>query len=793
MKYLNLLMLLCLWGCGAESSSSQLAGDLSKPLQGHPVEDRDELEGAWMAVSDGQFGSLEFLSNGSVLVVQGFTNMNGQAMTMQYQLLEGGRLSLIGLGGRTSVLQAIVDDEWLELSEQLGGQSSQRFRKVDSGPALLAERQTYLQQLALEREQILVALGQSLSREHLLLKSSDSKVPLPPILLNVKLTDGRTFSGTAVTDIAGDDPQVFDVRGQLLVAMDNSANLDFQLTGRVDTNSQARRMRGHLRLIAGGDPLQLAGALEEGNDALAVVLEKDKLTAQAILARVEEVVEQKRRAIAMVTDALGVRTVLKGSALRTAQGQLVPVSIILERMGQQSAYIGTAVFGQDNFSSKVRSEIDVLSKGDDKVAIVQLHMDNNNHWRLSVSDKGLSGTWYFGNSVLEGKSAASDLRIDQTWNEEQLSADKAKMQAYLDKTLSQPQQFSGLLTMRDEAMPLWLSLHRQSDGSLSGMAKLQFEEVSVELQGSIKPGSFSPQLLLHATKVQGSTMNLRKFGRQDWQLELLQADEPMRLSGRVKLNLSSGEVLLAPVDEHLLAEQKRQLIAVLSGQDFILTTDDRPRTEQTYVRLTLDPATDKLSGAIFGARLNAVRHPAHLSGQLVTEQGQHMLRLHSVHDFKGHSSMDFALFADWSETGVVLKGPVLSNSSGTYLTLRTTADKVSIPADQALLIEAYALGASEYPPSKPEAGQSAYLYLTGRTRGALYGTDVYLFGSDVAVAAVHAGVLEDGQSGIVKVHYQNQPEQLQGSSRYGVASKGYESNGRKAKGPSFRLALVKRY
>lgn len=791
MKYFYVAILLCLWGCGAESSSSQLAGDLSKPLQGHPVEDRDDLQGAWMAVSDGQFGSLEFLSNGSVLVMQGFSNINGQSITMQYQLLDGGRLSLIGLGGRTLVLQAILDDEWLELSSQPDGEERQRFRMVDSGQALLAERQAYLQQLALEREQTLLALGQSLSREHLLLKSSDDKVRLPPWLLNVKLTEGRTLSGTAVTEIVGDDPQVFDVRGQVYMAMDNSASLDFQFTQRVEGNRQPRRLRGNLRLTAGGDPERLNGELEESNAGQAVMLEQDKSAGQAILARVEEVVEQKRRAIARVTDALGVRAVLKGSALRTGQGELVPVSITLERLGQLPAYSGTAVYGQNKFPLRVRSEIDVLNKGDGKVAIFQLHMDNNNHWRLSVSDQGLSGTWYFGNSVLEGRSAASDLRIDKAWSEEQLNADKARMQAYLDNQLTEPRQFAGTLTLRDEATPLWLSIKRQPDGNLSGQASMLLEDVRVELQGSIQPGSFSPRLLLNASKVQGSTMNLREFGRQDWQLELTQADEPMALSGQIKLNLSRGDVLLAPVDESKLAEQKQRLTAALNGQDFILTTDDRPRTEQTYVRLTLDPVTDKLSGAIFGARLNVVRHPAHLSGQLVTERGQHMLRLHSVHDFKGHSSMDFALLADWSETGVVLKGPVLSNNSGTYLTLRATADKVSIPADQALLIEAYALGASEYPPSKPEPGQSVYLYVTGKTRGALYGTDVYLFGSDVAVAAVHAGVLEDGQSGIVKVHYQNQPEQLQGSSRHGVASKSYDSKGRKAKGPSFRLALVK--
>lgn len=64
--------------------------------------------------------------------------------------------------------------------------------------------------------------------------------------------------------------------------------------------------------------------------------------------------------------------------------------------------------------------------------------------------------------------------------------------------------------------------------------------------------------------------------------------------------------------------------------------------------------------------------------------------------------------------------------------------------------------------------------LRGRTDGFLCGTDRYSLISCVATAAVHAGLVQEGQTGTVKVETVPSPPQFEGSTRNGVASEAFE-------------------
>lgn len=50
-----------------------------------------------------------------------------------------------------------------------------------------------------------------------------------------------------------------------------------------------------------------------------------------------------------------------------------------------------------------------------------------------------------------------------------------------------------------------------------------------------------------------------------------------------------------------------------------------------------------------------------------------------------------------------------------------------------------------------DAGRTALIEVVGRTDGSVWGTDVYTADSRLAVAAVHAGVVRDGERGLVRV------------------------------------------
>jgi hypothetical protein len=67
-------------------------------------------------------------------------------------------------------------------------------------------------------------------------------------------------------------------------------------------------------------------------------------------------------------------------------------------------------------------------------------------------------------------------------------------------------------------------------------------------------------------------------------------------------------------------------------------------------------------------------------------------------------------------------------------------------------------------------GESYVVTLTGATTGSVWGTDVYTDDSDPATAAVHAGVLKDGQRGRVRITIAAPLESYPSSERNGVLS-----------------------
>jgi hypothetical protein len=67
-------------------------------------------------------------------------------------------------------------------------------------------------------------------------------------------------------------------------------------------------------------------------------------------------------------------------------------------------------------------------------------------------------------------------------------------------------------------------------------------------------------------------------------------------------------------------------------------------------------------------------------------------------------------------------------------------------------------------------GTTYYFRVTGATDGSIWGTDVYTGDSVLAVAAVHAGALKPGETGVVRVTVMTPLAQYQGSIRNGVSS-----------------------
>lgn len=76
-------------------------------------------------------------------------------------------------------------------------------------------------------------------------------------------------------------------------------------------------------------------------------------------------------------------------------------------------------------------------------------------------------------------------------------------------------------------------------------------------------------------------------------------------------------------------------------------------------------------------------------------------------------------------------------------------------------------------PPDAEVGDVFYYLTTGSAEGTVWGTDVYTHDSAIEIAAVHAGALKAGETGIVRVEVVAGLQSYEGAVYNGVTSEGY--------------------
>lgn len=85
-----------------------------------------------------------------------------------------------------------------------------------------------------------------------------------------------------------------------------------------------------------------------------------------------------------------------------------------------------------------------------------------------------------------------------------------------------------------------------------------------------------------------------------------------------------------------------------------------------------------------------------------------------------------------------------------------------------------AAGPNDLQQYQQQIGQTFSFKVIGQAAGSLWGTDVYTTDSTLGMAAVHAGLLQVGQTRVIKVTIVQSPMQFVGSTRNGVTSRPYQ-------------------
>ena len=113
---------------------------------------------------------------------------------------------------------------------------------------------------------------------------------------------------------------------------------------------------------------------------------------------------------------------------------------------------------------------------------------------------------------------------------------------------------------------------------------------------------------------------------------------------------------------------------------------------------------------------------------------------------------------------------------------RLTPTQMSVLLEQGLL-------ATDAPRNMVEhavaVGTKFYFRVTGEKDGIAWGTDIYTGDSQIAVAAVHAGLLKDTETGVLRLTTVAPLPKFTGSLRNGVTTHDFENYG-----TAFRLERV---
>jgi hypothetical protein len=79
--------------------------------------------------------------------------------------------------------------------------------------------------------------------------------------------------------------------------------------------------------------------------------------------------------------------------------------------------------------------------------------------------------------------------------------------------------------------------------------------------------------------------------------------------------------------------------------------------------------------------------------------------------------------------------------------------------------------------SAQSVGQTFLVRVTGQTTGPVWGSEKYTHDSSIAAAAVHAGILQPGETAVVRVSVLPGLPYYQGSTNHGVTSRDWSNSG----------------
>ena len=477
-------------------------GAAAQPLDGRGVGKASQLIGVWFATTEGEFEVLEFMKDGKALVGDG-----SSGVMVDYSVLDGGRLSLVLPGGMTTVLDAVIADEQMEISGQsntLFAGGTQRLRRLKSDETVAQARKSLADERAKAYRERVAALNAFLKQPGLVITYTQPNSP-PTIAMEIKSAESGFFTGQAWHD--DKPPRLNQINGQLSMnEHTQAAEVILTFGPRIAPPATQADGGGQVSLQVTGDAknLRIAGNIVYGDGGnFEMVLKADPAMHKQVVGRFQQELARiealKQPLIALLKD----HAVLRGTMQSQDQRQTWPdtAELVLSRDPASGQYYceGTMVTGMNRRGEVVATAAAQIVIVGDR-ALLRMVTPPAREYQLTANGKQLTGIW-MPPGYNQGHSASFDVveALDAKARDERFDAQRRALGA-----LSADAVFTGLAHEGsrfglDMPIPIRLQLTPAGDGGFTAKADYPSMSTLTTLTGRIADTRSGPRLQLMFT------------------------------------------------------------------------------------------------------------------------------------------------------------------------------------------------------------------------------------------------------------------------------------------------------
>jgi hypothetical protein len=544
------LGLVLMAGCGKSESSSSDSGSDASNEPAAPVSNESQLVGTWFQAAEQDLAGVEFGKDGKATLMLGSDNTGEilQAVTLDYSVLDGGRVRMVVPQGQTVVFNCEISGNRLMLDPEtrmMGLIGKSVFTRLE-GQTVAQALRARAQQEQQKRQALVESVQKFLGQPNLVLASADPKLNLSRYALELT---GSASSWRGVIYSEYNPPLKREVTASVQLRKGDVPQVVLSLGNVVGPVGEGPRNPMTITLVAEGD----GEAMKLHEKGLA--LKSDAQIHAAILANYESTQKQRQQAVETFADRFKMYCQLEGELTypNNPNGRPVQIRMGLLRIEGKPAFAMADLRNNDNPLPGVFNQPAVVQWENNKPMLALPYMQG-------LLEPGEEGQVI---GKLNGMNAT--LKITQCLSKEELTQRSADTVKFLDQQVANGVELRGQAMINSThpyPMPLFITLKSKGKQQLGGTVSILHLGGEYELEGS------AVQTLLGAAITLKSTKNIKHSGTgllgrgRDFNLDLLWVDGKPKITGK-QSGFQGASVELELVDNDRLAAEIEKMESLL--------------------------------------------------------------------------------------------------------------------------------------------------------------------------------------------------------------------------------------